>query len=444
MKSLVGYIDPFISPVTGKLKENIQLPNLQSGFIWRGNENNIAEESDALTETIRGLTSLSTAFTIILGNFLTLPNGLVQKSGNSLAIATLTQNRIWIGDQFNAPAEYSRIRPQHLPYLTHNYIWIGNEEDEPASSLTIGEINLPNLPNRHVWIGGVNNNRRLLEDGTPISYDSPSRPVAIQLVPEGFGIAKIKTDGTFEIAQSGVDYVNAIEEDPKIENFITVWADTGKKVIKSSGILIENNGTDLSRINTIFVNNIKILNGPLNYIKISSPELMVSLEFVLPATYGDPGQILTTNGFGELFWSTSQKGDTGPQGEPGPKGDQGPVGPQGETGPMGLPGIPGLPGPPGIPGPPGLPGEPGIQGEPGPKGDAGPKGEKGDQGIPGPTIPFFGTENEIEIINNIISYVIKLSNNPTIPGDSYMKIPFGDSSKRPIVSNVGMLRINTE
>lgn len=523
MKYLAGYIDPFISPVTGKLIAKVQLPNLQSGFIWignqnnlpeqknkisienlpylskdkiwRGNENNIPEESNDLTNAITNIaildtsiTTLTTAFATISSNFISLNDGILKKSGIKLSNAIdgtdyvyrLEYNHIWIGDHDNDPVPAKNIEINHLPDLEFGYIWSGNNQNRPAPiqrllvanlpELTTGYLwiggqqniprevrridvdNLPDLPNRHVWIGRpINYNRILLEGGT--LNETLSRPTAIELVPEGTGIAKIKIDGTFEIAQSGIDYVNAIEQDAKIENFITVWAETGKKIIKSSNIEIRNNGKDLYNIDTIFVNNLKILSSTSNYIKISSPNLLNNLEFSLPSTYGLEGQILTTNGFGELFWSTSQKGDTGPQGPQGeigpigPKGDQGPVGPQGESGPMGLPGLPGLPGAPGIPGAPGAPGAQGPEGIQGAKGEKGEKGEKGDQGprgLPGPTIPFFGTENEIEIINNIISYTIKLINNPTIPGDSYMKIPFGDSSKRPTVSNVGMLRINTE
>ena len=49
MKYLAGYIDPFISPVTGKLIEDVQLPNLQSGFIWIGNQNNFPEQQNKIS-----------------------------------------------------------------------------------------------------------------------------------------------------------------------------------------------------------------------------------------------------------------------------------------------------------------------------------------------------------------------------------------------------------
>jgi hypothetical protein len=56
----------------------------------------------------------------------------------------------------------------------------------------------------------------------------------------------------------------------------------------------------------------------------------------IPAGSGQPGQVLTTNGSGQLDWMDTETlvGPQGPQGEPGEQGPKGDQGETGETGPM--------------------------------------------------------------------------------------------------------------
>jgi len=84
---------------------------------------------------------------------------------------------------------------------------------------------------------------------------------------------------------------------------------------------------------------------------------------------GSPGNILTTDGRGNLHWSASAQGPRGPQG------------PQGAPGPRGVAGARGTAGADGAQGPQGIQGPRGIQGERGPQGDTGPRGEQGQQAV---------------------------------------------------------------
>lgn len=265
MKCFAGYIDPFISPVTGKLIGDSQLPDLQYGFIWignesnnpvqtqrisinnlpslgatssggkiwRGTENGVPEESDALTIAIDNIALLDTRLlttNFIIGDAILkptypaaqylsdLPDGILRKTGGTLHNAVdgqhyvyrLPENHIWVGDFEEDPVPVQHIEINNLPDLTYNNLWIGDINNRPVETARILEDNLPDLPNRHVWVGQQPFQAfRLLEETT--TGGNIGRPIAVQLVPEGTGIAKIKLDGTFEFAQEGTDYPSTNE-----------------------------------------------------------------------------------------------------------------------------------------------------------------------------------------------------------------------------------------
>lgn len=249
--------DPFISPVTGILFGENQLPGLQSGFIWigdffnrpaqtekisisnlpylgatpsggkiwRGTADGTPEESDALTIAIDSIGLLATRLVttnFIIGDALLkpsypaaqylseLPDGMLRKTGVKLYQARdgehyvyrLPESHIWIGDHEDDPVAAPNIEIGNLPDLTRNSLLIGGANNRPVEAERILQDNLPDLPNRHVWVGQLNNFRILTETATPID----SRPVAVQLVPTGTGMAKIQTDGTLAFAAAGVDF----------------------------------------------------------------------------------------------------------------------------------------------------------------------------------------------------------------------------------------------
>ena len=130
---------------------------------------------------------------------------------------------------------------------------------------------------------------------------------------------------------------------------------------------------------------------------ISSEAVTSSYTLTLPPQLGEDGQVLVTDEFGNLNWSTEVgpqgpqgiQGETGPQGEQGIQGETGATGAtgaqgiQGETGPQGEQGIQGETGPQGVQGIHGVQGEQGIQGEVGAQGPLGIQGETGAQGPAG-------------------------------------------------------------
>lgn len=150
-------------------------------------------------------------------------------------------------------------------------------------------------------------------------------------------------------------------------------------------------------------------------------------------TGGSDGQILSTDGTGNLHWTNPEagpKGDAatisvgtvttgapgtsatitnagnssvavfnftiprGDQGAQGAKGDKGDTGDQGIPGNDGAPGAPGATGPQGATGatgPKGDKGDQGIQGSTGAQGEPGPKGDKGDTGDQGVSVTLIGS-----------------------------------------------------
>lgn len=188
----------------------------------------------------------------------------------------------------------------------------------------------------------------------------------------------------------------------------------------------------------------RLLNSS-NYVGFSAPTLSTSTNWVLPPTDGAVGQVLTTDGTGNLSWSAGgagAQGPTGPQGTEGPigatgaQGDAGPIGPQGDVGPIGPQGDVGAIGPQGDIGaigpqgdsgpigPQGDIGPQGFQGDAGPQGDTGPIGPQGDAGPQGTSFTWLDAWSDTTSydINQVVSYngssYIALTTNVNVPPSS--------------------------
>lgn len=248
--------DPFISPVTGRIFGENSLPGLQSGFIWIGDSFNRPVQTDRLVATNFIIGDAVSKSTYPAAQYLSdLPDGMLRKTGGKLSQAIdgehyvyrLPERHIWIGDNANHPIALPNIAIGNLPGITHNSLWIGDANNRPIETARILQANLPTLPERHIWIGnaeadpialpniqignlpGLTHNRLWAGDaqGRPVEVtriqeenlpDLPERhiwvgqlnpygrPVSIQLVPVGTGMAKIQGDGTFALAVADQDY----------------------------------------------------------------------------------------------------------------------------------------------------------------------------------------------------------------------------------------------
>ena len=154
-----------------------------------------------------------------------------------------------------------------------------------------------------------------------------------------------------------------------------------------NNVLLANSVTGNSQGNITSVGNLTGLtsNGVVNFSDANTVQLGSSVGVKI--TGGSSGEILATDGTGNLYWSAPTAGPQGPTGATGPQGPQGPAGgPQGPQGPAGTNGPQGPQGPAGGPqGPQGPSGPTGPTGATGPRGPQGPIGSTGPQGPQGPT-----------------------------------------------------------
>lgn len=172
---------------------------LTRGKIWRGTDSNRPEESNAVTSLeVEGLLLTARFLTSawILRNSgliprplrpITWPNAqflddlttnslLKHTTDGTIAVATLTQNKFWIGDANNLPVETDKLPASGLPDLSKGKFWtgdannrpieaglphkniiIGNDQNLLGYTLTLFIDNLPDLIFGAIWIGDQNN-----------------------------------------------------------------------------------------------------------------------------------------------------------------------------------------------------------------------------------------------------------------------------------------------
>lgn len=141
---------------------------LSRGKIWRGTDSNRPEESNAVTALEADVLLLTARFLTaawILRNSGVIPNALrpvlwpnaqflddlpinrilSHTTDGTIGVASLTHNKLWIGDENNIPVERLSITTVNLPDLTYNYLWIGDENNRPIEKLTLIIDNLPDL-----------------------------------------------------------------------------------------------------------------------------------------------------------------------------------------------------------------------------------------------------------------------------------------------------------
>lgn len=169
MKYIPGYLDSFISPVTGKFISNDIIP-LPYNYILIGSKNNYSISSPALIDVwleIKNINSRlgNTHFILQTAspNFFNsqaldqLNNNLLANSGGTIINASLLENNIWIGDTNNNPQSNPTIQIGNLPNLTNNYFWIGDSGNRAIESNVLPSGSLPDLTYHNIWIGDSSN-----------------------------------------------------------------------------------------------------------------------------------------------------------------------------------------------------------------------------------------------------------------------------------------------
>src|SRR5882724_11061395 len=121
MKYIPGYLDSFISPITGKIISNTVLP-LSYNYILIGDRDGNSIEGPALIDVwldIRNIKEKLSSTTFIIQtaspDFINaqaldqIDNGMISNLNGIIVPTTLTQNYIWIGDVTNRPFPTQRI-----------------------------------------------------------------------------------------------------------------------------------------------------------------------------------------------------------------------------------------------------------------------------------------------------------------------------------------------
>lgn len=194
MKYQPGLLDPFISPVTGKLRSHNSLPNLDFDYIFEGNLNNIAVPSlrlkdlridfVALRKNIANSTFIvqkpipflesAQALNALNDGILKHKKGVVEIAipGEDYLPFSLPFANIWIGNLLGKPVAQPKILTFNLPDLPSTKLWIGNESNRPVESQIITIDNLPNLGTN--FLTGKGKIWRGTAPGRPVESDDLS------------------------------------------------------------------------------------------------------------------------------------------------------------------------------------------------------------------------------------------------------------------------------
>lgn len=167
MKYTPGYLDSFISPITGTLISNTLLP-LDYNYILIGDRAGNSVESPALIDIwldIRNIKEKLSATPFILQtaspDFINsqaldqVSNGLIMNNEGVIIPASLTYNNFWIGNSDNIPVETNIFPIGSLPNLTYQNIWLGDNTNRAvATSAFNGNFY---LQNKYIWRGNSSN-----------------------------------------------------------------------------------------------------------------------------------------------------------------------------------------------------------------------------------------------------------------------------------------------
>jgi hypothetical protein len=174
MKYIPGYLDSFISPISGQMS----IPGLQSlttNYVWLGDRNDIAQESPILIDirldilTLRKLLA-TTPFILqtgiggfdnaqaldILGNgFLYTTDGILSIGIPGPGTLVLPYGMVYVGNVDNFAEAVQTITQDNLPDLTENYLWIGDSSNRPTPISTFnGNFG---LTSQYIWRGNGSN-----------------------------------------------------------------------------------------------------------------------------------------------------------------------------------------------------------------------------------------------------------------------------------------------
>lgn len=193
MKYQPGLLDNFISPTTGQLASEANLPAIPEGYIWIGDRDGNAFPSLLLKDLLLDFQNLranldEAAFILqapmeFLGSAQALnqlEDGVLKHHEGVISIAipgedflpvSLSQGKLWRGDVNNKPAEVQYIDLSNMANLSQGRLWLGDGSGRPAETTT---ITIDNLPDLGLSILGQGKIWRGTQNGRPIESNDLS------------------------------------------------------------------------------------------------------------------------------------------------------------------------------------------------------------------------------------------------------------------------------
>ena len=208
MKYVPGYLDSFISPITGDLSTNTIIP-LSYNYILIGDRTAHAVEGPQLIDVwldIRNIREKLSSTHFILQtaspDFINsqaldqLSNNILSNLNGVIVNAILPEKNLWLGDASNTPQPFPTIQIGNLPNLTQNYFWIGDSTNRPVETNLFPIGSLPDLAYHNIWIGDATNRPLATQ-----RIDNLNLPQFLTADPtSNFGIYNLYTGGTINTA----------------------------------------------------------------------------------------------------------------------------------------------------------------------------------------------------------------------------------------------------
>ena len=337
----------FISPVTGRIL-------CDPTYVLVGDSNGIAMPSPILSNILDasfviGFPNASLPNAQVLDS---LANGYIYNTAGTVSttptvIPFLTEGYLWIGDATNTPTEYRTITIDNLPDLGQTIvpdpigggfvgqIWEGNNLGRPEISNRLGAMfaDLAAINARFVTA------RFVLNDGSAaLQLLMPYSQFLSNLVPVNGGFAKIQAvTGLFELAAPGeVGNVSGPEPAASVDESLALWNGVTGRNIKDCAITVVG-GADMMNINSVHANIVQAKNtvtsdndmyarnsigsrefqffdpAVIRHVALRAPDVIpLDVTWILPATSGNAGQVLTNTDGTQLQWTDSNGNVSGP------------------------------------------------------------------------------------------------------------------------------------
>ena len=439
MKNMIGFPDIFISPVSGKMV-GTSLPSLPEKDIFIGNRFQEAVSSPIIKDikidlsALRGNIAKIETAPLKATYILQTENEKLPKAQalNQLQAGLLKQNKGVIvkaisGEDYMAPS------------LEAGQVWVGGPNNKPQGVPQILETNLPPLEKDHVWQGDNDNKAKpALLQIAPVAAtyilqkedEHLSNAQALNILKPG--ILK-QADGVIAIAIPGEDYATS-EELEQIKAETEQFKNEAETAAQEASTSAEEAATSATEAATS-AGEASASAGEATAAAGEATAAAGEASLSAGAASGSAAAALASAGAAALS-ATSASSSSSSASSSADSASSSAGKAKDYLDQLRATGLNDLP----------CTGDVNFQGfkllnvgRPQNDSDGVNKGYV-DQEIGG--INIQGTDHQILVQQNGKDYTVAISDNPTMPGTSYMRIPTGKTTERPLTAQEGMIRYN--